>query len=73
MVNVYNNKCEGSLVRPHLVYGGCIWGPFPKADQKVVERVQRRPTKCVPELRHKPYPERLRLLDSIKFLATLGG
>ena len=52
-----------TLVRPHLEYGGCIWGPFSKADQKAVERVQRRATKLVPELRHKPYPERLRLLD----------
>ena len=52
-----------TLVRPHLEYGGCIWGPFFKTDQKAVERVQRRATKLVPELRQKPYPERLRLLD----------
>ena len=31
-----------SLVRPHLEYGNLVWGPFNRADQKLVERVQRR-------------------------------
>ena len=52
-----------TLVRPHLEYGSCIWGPFFKTDQKAVERVQRRATRLIPELRGKPYSERLRLLD----------
>jgi len=52
-----------TLVRPHLEYGCSIWGPFNKADQKAVERVQRRATRLIPELRDRPYPERLKLLD----------
>ena len=52
-----------SLIRPHLEFSNCIWGPFPKGDQKLVERVQRRATKLVPELRTKPYSTRLLLLD----------
>ena len=52
-----------TLVRPHLEYGCSIWGPFNKADQKAVERVQRRATRLIPELQGKPYPERLRLLE----------
>ena len=52
-----------TLVRPHLEYGCSIWGPFFKEDQKAVERVQRRATRLVPELKRLPYPERLRILD----------
>ena len=51
-----------SLVRPHLEYGNVIWGPFSRGDQQSVERVQRRATRLVPELRDLAYPERLRLL-----------
>ena len=52
-----------SLIRPLLEFSNCIWGPFSRGDQRLVERVQRRATKMVPELRQKPYSERLRLLD----------
>ena len=51
-----------TLVRPHLEYGNIVWGPFNRADQQLVERVQRRATKIVPELRHLSYPQRLRAL-----------
>ena len=52
-----------TLVRPHLEYGNIVWGPFNRADEKLVERVQRRATKLVQDVRTLPYPERLRLLD----------
>ena len=52
-----------SLVRPHLEYGNAIWGPFFRGDQQSVERVRRRATKLVPELRGVAYPERLRRLN----------
>ena len=51
-----------TLVRPHLEYGNVVWGPFNRADQQLVERVQRRATKIVPEMRHLSFPERLRAL-----------
>ena len=51
-----------SLVRPHLEYGNVIWGPFYKEDSKSIERVQRRATKLVHNLRNLPYEERLRKL-----------
>ena len=51
-----------TLVRPHLEYGNIVWGPFNRADQKLVERVQRRATKKVPDLRHLPYQHRLKAL-----------
>ena len=52
-----------SLVRPHLEYGNLVWGPFNRADQKIVERVQRRATRMVPNIRHLSYPERLQRLQ----------
>lgn len=51
-----------ALIRPHLEYGNIVWGPFNRADQQLLERVQRRATKMVPEVRHLPYPLRLRAL-----------
>ena len=51
-----------TLVRPHLEYGNLVWGPFNRADQRSVERVQRRATRLVKEIRAEPYSERLRLL-----------
>ena len=52
-----------TLVRPHLEYGNLIWGPFNRADQKLIERVQRRATKLVQVIRHLPYEERLKQLN----------
>ena len=51
-----------SLVRPVIEYGNIIWGPYYVMDQQAVERVQRRATKMIPELRHYPYQERLQRL-----------
>ena len=52
-----------TLVRPHLEYGNLVWGPFNRADQRLVERVQRRATRMVESVRAKPYEDRLRLLQ----------
>ena len=51
-----------TLVRPHLEYGNLAWGPFGKTDQKSLERVQRRATRLVPNLKPLAYEERLRIL-----------
>ena len=51
-----------SMVRPHLEYGNAIWGPCYIGDLKLVEGVQRRATKLIPNLYDKPYQERLREL-----------
>lgn len=52
-----------TMVRPHLEYANTIWGPFNMADIRMVERVQRRATRTIPELRHLSYEDRLRNLD----------
>ena len=52
-----------SLIRPHLEYGNRIWGPGSVGDQKLIEKVQRRATKLVAEIRTKPYSQRLQDLN----------
>ena len=58
-----------SMVRPHLEYGSCIWTPHLKKDIDAIERVQRRATKLIPEIRHLSYNDRLKALDlpTLKF------
>ena len=52
-----------ALVRPHLEYGACIWNPHHKELINIIENVQRRATKQVPELRDLSYEERLRKIN----------
>ena len=52
-----------SLIRPHLEYGNIVWGPHYAEDIKSIEKVQRRATKLVPELKNLSYEERLRELN----------
>ena len=51
-----------SLVRPHLEYAAPVWNPHLKKEIKKIERVQRRATKQVPELKNMSYKERLQKL-----------
>ena len=62
-----------SLVRPHLEYGNIIWGPFNKADQVLVERVQRRATRLIPSLCDLPYESRMKKLKLPSFMYRRKG
>ena len=48
-----------SLVRPHLEYGSPIWNPRLNRDMTEMEKVQRRATRQVPQLKGLSYEDRL--------------
>ena len=50
------------LIRPHLEYASVTWSARFKYNQDLLERVQRRATKIVPEIKHLGYSDRLRAL-----------
>ena len=66
-INLYK-----SLVRPHLEYANVIWHPIYKKQLKLLEDVQRRATKILPEIRDLTYTERLIVLNlpSIQYRQT---
>ena len=49
-----------AIVRPHLKYCIQAWRPYRKKDIDTLERIQRRATKMIPELRDLSYEERLK-------------
>ena len=52
-----------SLVRPHLEYANPVWSPRFMKDKIMIENVQRRATKMIPEIRDLPYDQRLKYLN----------
>ena len=57
------NLLYRSLVRPHIQCGNIVWSPFWKADINLIENVQRRATRFIPEINKLDYQEQLETLD----------
>ena len=51
-----------TLIRPHLEYANSIWSPLLQKDKELLEKVQRRATKIIPEIKDLPYQDRLETL-----------
>ena len=49
-------------MRPHLEYANSVWSPLNKTDATLIENVQRRATKLVPNLKELDYEDRLKKL-----------
>ena len=49
-----------TLVRPILDYGAAVWSPHQRGDIEKVEKIQRRATKMIKEIRHLSYQDRLK-------------
>ena len=52
-----------TYVRPNIEFAIQAWNPYYIKDINELEKVQRRATKMIPELRHLAYEERLEILD----------
>ncbi|XP_065658917.1 uncharacterized protein LOC136083445 [Hydra vulgaris] len=52
-----------TYVRPHLEFAIQAWNPYYKKDIKELEKVQRRATKLILELRYLGHNQRLKILD----------
>lgn len=51
-----------SMVRSHLEYAQTVWSPYKQFSIELLERVQRRATRLLPNLRKLPYSQRLNKL-----------
>ena len=58
-----------SVVRPHVEYCTTAWSPHYVKDKELIERIQHRFTRMIPEIKALPYTERLQRLN----LWTLEG
>ena len=57
-----------SLVRPHLEYAVQFLSPHLRLDIDKIEKVQRRATKMIPEIRDLSYNQRIKDLDHISLV-----
>ena len=56
-------KLYKTLIRPHVEYCNIIWSPHYKKDIEAIERIQRRSTKLVKDIKDLPYERRLQHLQ----------
>ena len=62
-----------TLVRPHIEYSAAVWSPRYISDIKIIQGVQRRATRQLPEMKSLGYQERLKLqLPPLRFRILRG-
>jgi len=49
-----------NMVRSHLDYCSSVWSPYRKGDMENIEKVQKKATKLISELKHMNYIDRLK-------------
>ena len=57
-----------SLVRPHLEHAVQFWSNYLRRDIDKIEKIQRRATKMIPEIRNHSYHQRIQDLDLISLV-----
>ena len=57
-----------SLVRPYLEHAVQLWSPLLRPDIDKIEKMQRRATKRIPEIRNHTYHRRIQYFDLISFV-----
>ena len=65
------NLLYKGLVRPHIEYGNIVWSPFRKADINLIEHLQRRATRFLPEINKFDYHKRLEKLNLPQFPGSI--
>ena len=65
----FSNRSPDLMIRlyqcyilPHIEYGLSVWSPYLLKDIKTLEAIQRRFTRLIAGMKHKPYEERLAIL-----------
>ena len=75
-LNMFHNYARWRMVRSLLDYCVSVWVPYRKGDIEVLEKVQKKATKIIPEIRHLPYrpTERLKAckLPTLRFRQVRG-
>ena len=51
-----------ALVRPHLEFAVSVWNPYLRKDIYNIEKIQRKATRMIPNLKRKSYEHRLKVL-----------
>ena len=49
-----------TIIRPTLEYCNSVWHPMLKRDEDLLEKVQQRATRLLPDIRHMEYSDRLK-------------